>query len=118
MISEKLQEETKQWVSEQEGSKYPCGNQIVGKYILLADKNRIKAFEQAYPRFVCYRRTINDSRYIDSRSEELWKINLNWEKGRGYRYHKAIIDSTIDEDKFKTIIRPYLCYYCCSVEFF
>lgn len=120
MISKERQEYIKQWVLEQEGRQYPYSNQIVKRTIILRDSSHIAAFEQAYPHFVCYRRSKNcwNNRYIDSRTEELWQVIVARESFRGYRYYKAIIDSTIDEDIFNTLISPRMDSYCCNVEFF
>lgn len=120
MISKERQEYTKQWVSKQEGRSCPCSNQIVTRTIILRDSSRIAAFEQAYPHFVCYRRTKTcwGTRYIDSKTEELWQVIVARDSFRGYRHYKAIVDSTIDEDIFNTLISPSMSGYCCSVEFF
>ena len=121
MISKERQRHVKYWVSEQEGDPYPCSNQIVKRSIILRDLKRIEAFEQAYPHFVCYRRSkwCQDTRYIDSRTEELWTVITAHENNlRGHRHYKAIIDSTIDEDTFNVLIAPCMSHYCCSVEFF
>lgn len=120
MISKERQEHTKQWIQKQEGRPYPCSNQIVKNSIILRDSSRIVAFEQAYPHFICYRRTKSgwDNRYIDSRIEELWQVIVANENCRGYRHYKAIIDSTLDEEVFNIRIAPCMCGYCCSVEFF
>lgn len=120
MISKERQEHIKEWVSKQEGRPYPCGNQVVKNTIILRDSSRIDAFEQAYPHFVCYRRTKGcwDTRYIDSRTEELWRVIVSSENFKGYRHYKTIIDSTIDEELFNVAISPCMIGYCCSVEFF
>lgn len=120
MISKERQEYIKESISKQEGRKSPCSNQIVQNSIILRDSSRIEAFEQVYPQFVCYRysKTCWDTRYINSRSEELWRVITANENCRGYRHYKAIIDSTIDEDIFNTRISPCLSGYCCDVDFF
>lgn len=119
MISKEKQEHIKWWVSKQEGRPYPCSNQIVKKSIILRDSSRIAAFEQAYPHFVCYRRTRGwDTRYINPRTEELWQVIIASENCRGYRHYKAIINSAIDEDIFNIVIAPCMSGYCCNVEFF
>lgn len=76
MIDKETQQRVKEWVSKQTGQSYPSSNQIVTKAIVLKNPNRIAAFEQTYPNFVCYRRSKNgyDSRYIDSHTEELWRV--------------------------------------------
>lgn len=120
MIDKERQIWIQKQISQQKGQKYPCSNQIVGKFIILKNQNRLKAFEQAYPYFVCYRRSkdCQNNRYINSRTEELWKVIVANENSRGYRFYKAIIDSTIDEDMFNIRIFPYISHYCCDVQFF
>ena len=40
------------------------------------------------------------------------------ENQRGQRYYKAIIDTTIDKDRFDAIIAPSMAHYTCEVDFF
>lgn len=120
MIDKKLQEQIKKHVAKQAGQSYPCSNQIVNRVIVLKDVSRIAAFEQAYPNFICYRHSKNgyDSRYIDSRTEELWRVVIANNDHRGIRYYKAIIDAGIDKEVFNTRIAPCLAHYTCEVNFF
>lgn len=120
MIDKELQERIKKQVAKQGGQSYPCSNQIVNRVIVLKDVSRIAAFEQAYPNFICYRHSKNgfDNRYIDCRTEELWRMIIASENQRGQRYYKAIIDTTIDKDRFDAIITPSMAHYTCEVDFF
>lgn len=119
MINKELQEYIKEWISKQQGRKYPCSNQIVINSICLRDPSRVEVFEQIYPHFICYRRNkIEGNRYINSRTEELWRVLFCRESIRGYRHYKVIIDSTIDEDVLGTLLLPCMTDYCCSVDFF
>ena len=90
------------------------------KAIILKNPSRIATFEQAHPNFVCYRRSKSgyDSRYIDSRTEELWRVVIANDNCRGLRYYKAIIDAEIDEEVFDARIAPCLAHYACGVDFF
>lgn len=120
MIDKELQEQIKKQVAKQTGQSYPCSNQIVNNVIVLNDTSRIAVFEQAYPNFICYRHNKNgfDNRYIDCHTEELWRMIIANENHRGQRYYKAIIDATIDKDRFDTIIAPSMALYTCEVDFF
>lgn len=120
MIDKETQQRVKEWVSKQTGQSYPSSNQIVTKAIVLKNPSRIATFEQTHPNFVCYRRNKNgyDSRYIDSRTEELWRVVIANNNCRGVRYYKAIIDTEIDKEVFDTRIAPCLAHYTCEVNFF
>lgn len=120
MIDKETQQRVKEWVSKQIGQSYPSSNQIVTKAIVLKNPSRIAAFEQTHPNFVCYRRNKNgyDSRYIDSRTEELWRVVIANNNCRGVRCYKAIIDTEIDKEVFDTRIAPCLAHYTCEVNFF
>lgn len=120
MIDKETQQRIKEWVSKQTGQSYSSSNQIVTKAIVLKNPNRIAIFEQTHPNFVCYRHSKNgyDSRYIDSRTEELWRVVIANNDHRGIRYYKAIIDAGIDKEVFNTRIAPCLAHYACEVNFF
>lgn len=120
MIDKELQKRIKEQIAKQAGQSYPCSNQIVTRAIVLKNPSRIAIFEQAHPNFVCYRRSKNgyDSRYIDSHTEELWRVVIANDDYRGLRYYKAIIDVEIDKEVFDTRIAPCLAHYACEVNFF
>lgn len=120
MIDKETQQRIKEYVSKQTGQSYPISNQVVTKAIVLKNPNRIAIFEQTHPNFVCYRRSKSgyDNRYIDSRTEELWRVVIASNNHRGIRYYKAIIDAGIDKEVFNTRIAPCLAHYACEVNFF
>lgn len=120
MIDKKTQQRIKEWVSKQTRQSYPNSNQIVTKAIVLKNSNRIAIFEQTHPNFVCYRRSKSgyDNRYIDSHTEELWRVVIANDNCKGFRYYKAIIDAGIDKEVFDTRIAPCLAHYACEVNFF
>lgn len=115
-----LQEMIKEDIAHQKGQNYPCSNQIVSNMIVLRDSSRIETFEQAYPHFICYRRTklLSNCKYFDPYTETIWKVITLSDSARGYRYYRAIIDSTIDDDLMYLIAIPSMDGYCCKVEFF
>lgn len=119
-MTRELQEHIKETIAHQRGQDYPCSNQIVGNIIVLQDSSRIEAFEQAYPHFICYRRAKDPRgrKYFDSITETIWQVIILSDNARGYRYYRAIIDSTIDDDVMRRIVIPCIVTYCCKVEFF
>lgn len=120
MIDKETQQRIKEWVSKQTGQSYPSSNQIVTRAIVLKNPNRIAIFEQTHPNFVCCCRSKSgyDSRYVDSHTEELWRVVIANNDHRGVRYYKAIIDTKIDKEVFDTRIAPCLAHYACEVNFF
>ncbi len=119
-MTRELQERIKEMVASQKGQNYPCSNQIVGNIIVLRDSSRIEAFEQAFPRFICYRRSKvpQGNKYFDPCTETIWQTIIVSDSARGYRYYRAIVDSTIDDDAMRCIAMPSMATYCCKVEFF
>lgn len=120
MIDKELQERIKKQVAKQAEQSYPRSKQMVNNVIVLKDASRIAAFEQAHPNFICYRRNKNgfDNRYIDCHTEELWRTVIASEDHHGRRYHKAIIDTAIDKNRFKAIIAPCMVLQTYEVDFF
>ncbi len=103
------------------GQSYPCGNQIVANLIVLKEPNSIEYFERTHPNFVFYRRSkdTRNNEYINSRTKELWRVIILKDNTRGYRAHKAIIDSTIEDELMMTIgTLIFQSLYCCYIEFF
>ncbi len=119
-MTRELQELIKETIAHQKGQKYPCSNQVVCNMIILRDSSRIDAFEQAYPHFICYRyaKDVRNRKYFDPYTETKWQVVTLTEHARGYRYYRAIIDSTIDDGIMHLIAMPQMALYCCKVDFF
>lgn len=119
-MTRELQEHIKERIAHQKGREYPCSNQVVCNMIILRNSDHIEAFERAYPHFICYRRTkdVRGRRYFDPYTETKWQVITLSENTRGYRYYRAIIDSTIDDGLMHLIAMPQMSGYCCKVDFF
>lgn len=85
--------------------------------VLLSSCDRIDAFEQSHPSFVCYQRRGNGyDRYIDSHNEQLWQTVSVTESLRGYRFNHVIMDSEIDDESYWNLVPCFA--QCVSIEFF
>lgn len=117
-MNQKLKDKAIQLVHENNKSeyKYKGGNEGT---ILLRSPERIYALEFAYPHFICCRRSKDESLYIDFYTGQLWHTVIQKACNcRGRRFHKAIVDSSIEDEIFINLSLPCLSFYCSSIEFF
>lgn len=111
-----LQEEIKETIAHQIGQDFPCSNQTVLNGIILRESSRKEAFEQSYPHFIpTGTKSIG---YFDPYTDTYWKVVTLSDKMRGYRFYRAIVDSTIDDEPMLLMAWPCMTGYCCKVEFF
>ena len=99
--------------NKQEGSKYPCSNQIVLCGVIT--KDRAKAIDFMKNKNVVCKREQRSKIiwFLDNGERWMWcNWNINY---RGYRFYKVAIDRWIDVELFRRIC--VLCSgYCCSFE--
>lgn len=102
------------YFNKQEGSSYPCSNQIVVCGIITKDRD--KALSVMKNRGAVISRQSNVSNYIEwelNNERWLWR---SWNDGaRGYRFYKILVDKNIDEELFR-FVRVKSSAYCCSME--
>ena len=120
MIPIEVQKRTVEKINGREGRKYPISNQIV-KNILWLDQPDDRFFnfikERSTSDFLKKRKNTYDGAEIEI-DGIIYIIKKTYEHSRGYRSYRAIIDSHISEDAFRTLVYPSMGLYCCQVEFF
>ena len=104
------------YFNKQEGSPYPCGNQIVVCGVITKDRDKALSVMEKKGAIVKSRYSGFVNGHIEwelNNERWLWKNwNMNY---RGYRFYKILIDKNIDEELFRfAITRASL--YCCSME--
>lgn len=113
VLLERLQQ-IAEYYNKQEGSKYPCSNQIVCCGIVT--DNREKAIDYMKNKNIIEKRERRDEIKWFLDNGEIW-IWRNWNDSvRGYRLYKVAIDRWTDENMLDMIILPKCSFYCCSME--
>lgn len=111
-MNKEILEHYVEYFNNQEGTPYPCSNQIVVCAIITKDKD--KALSIMEERGAVVRRQSRDHIEWELDNERwLWK---NWNMNhRGYRFYKILVDENIDEELF-LYTRIKSGSYCCSME--
>lgn len=103
-----------EYYNKQEGSKYPCSNQIVCCGIVTNDRE--KAINFMKDKDVIEKRETSNSIKWFLNNGEIW-VWRNWnDLIRGDRLYKVAIDRWTDENMLNMIILPKCSSYCYSME--